>query len=186
VTRKKFSDRKKENSIRMYKFAFFRIFIHAMNRTRRLMILRRLLSVSQVTSQEEMLEMLKKQGIKVTQATLSRDLKVLGAAKKADPAKGYVYVLPDSPVAAEENQDRAFPLSGFLWLKFSGHLGVIRTTPGFAAGIAALIDRANACEILATLAGDDTVLVIPAEGVKENEVRRALVTIMPELQDKIK
>lgn len=161
------------------------MYIYAMKKNQRLLAIKRIIAGSNIATQEELLEKLQKQGYSVTQATLSRDLKTLKVAKKADPEAGYVYVLPGKTVNHEEKETNSFPVSGFLWLKFSNHLGVIKTKPGYAAGIASVIDNANAYEILATVAGDDTVLIIPVEGIKHNDIKRALILIMPELEGKI-
>jgi transcriptional regulator of arginine metabolism len=156
-----------------------------MNKNQRILAVKRIIGNSFAGTQEELLEKLGKQGYQLTQATLSRDLKALKVAKKADPEKGYVYVLPDQPETQEEKTKNTFPLNGFMWLKFSNHMGVIKTKPGYAAGIASMIDNAGSYEILATIAGDDTVLIIPVEGIKQNDIKRALILIMPELEGKI-
>jgi transcriptional regulator of arginine metabolism len=156
-----------------------------MNKNQRILAVKKIIGNSLVGTQEELLEKLSKQGYQLTQATLSRDLKALKVAKKADPEKGYIYVLPDQPEGQEEKSKNAFPLNGFLWLKFSNHLGLIKTKPGYAAGIASMIDNAGSYEILSTIAGDDTVLIIPVEGIKQNDIKRALILIMPELEGKI-
>jgi len=156
-----------------------------MIKNQRILAVKKIIGNTQINTQEELLEKLTKQGFSLTQATLSRDLKALKVAKKADPEKGYIYVLPEQPEARDEKSRNTFPLNGFLWLKFSGQLGVIKTKPGYAAGIASMIDSAGSYEILSTIAGDDTVLIVPVDGIKQNDIKRALILIMPELEGKI-
>jgi transcriptional regulator of arginine metabolism len=156
------------------------------NRTKRLLAIRQIISDSKVSNQEELLKRLLEKGYSYTQATLSRDLKFLGVAKKADKLGGYMYVLPDQGLnIPHEPVHGPYPINGFQSLQFSGNLAVIRTQPGYASGIAILIDNRSPFEIIGTIAGDDTILIIPRDGVVKHEVIKALVLIFPELEGKI-
>lgn len=162
----------------MYKYAMLK------TRTRRLMEIRKLISTGTIGTQEELLQKLEKKGFRYTQATLSRDLKFLKVGRKADSKKGMVYVLPEetgwNDVVPEETTGK----TGFISLEFSHNLGVIKTIPGFASGLAYLIDHHQPYEILATVAGDDTILVIGREGVKKSDIQKALALIIPEIEKK--
>lgn len=130
---------------------------------------------------------LKAKGFDMTQATLSRDLKELQIAKVPHPAKGYVYVFPEGETKSnskEQNQVN-FLADGFRDLRFSGNLAVLRTQPGYASSIAAVIDKSNSWEILGTIAGDDTILIIQKEGISKMDLINALITIMPNLKGKL-
>ncbi|MDR4000962.1 MAG: arginine repressor, partial [Hallella sp.] len=115
---------------------------------------------------------LRKEGFTLTQATLSRDLKQLKVAKAASMNGKYVYVLPNETMYRRSHK----PLSagemlsnpGFLSINFSGNLGVIKTRPGYASSIAYNIDNSNVPEILGTIAGDDTIIIVLREGVDHN------------------
>ncbi len=74
------------------------------NRNERLMEIRRLIGSMNISSQEELLKLLEKQGYEMTQATLSRDLKYLKVAKMPDDNAGYVYILPDKEQVVEETE----------------------------------------------------------------------------------
>jgi transcriptional regulator of arginine metabolism len=74
---------------------------------------------------------------------------------------------------------------GFRDLRFSGNLAVLRTQPGYASSFAAVIDKANSWEILGTIAGDDTILIIMKEGISKIDLINVLVTIMPNLEGRI-
>jgi transcriptional regulator of arginine metabolism len=74
---------------------------------------------------------------------------------------------------------------GFRNLQFSGNLAVLSTRPGYASSIASLIDRSSPFEIVGTIAGDDTILIIPHDNVSEQDVINALVLIIPELKNKL-
>lgn len=158
------------------------------NKTNRHQAIREIISNNRIGSQEELLELLHKRGYDLTQATLSRDLKVMHVAKIADGSEGYVYVMPDSIANAmpQRNPERINYLGdGYRGISFSGNLCIIRTLPGYASSIAAVIDNASPREIIGTIAGDDTILVILKEGINRNELIEALKKIMPYLKDKI-
>jgi transcriptional regulator of arginine metabolism len=78
-----------------------------------------------------------------------------------------------------------FLSDGFKDIQFSGNLAILRTMPGYASSIAAVIDRANPWEILGTVAGDDTILIIQREGISKADVINVLIQIMPNLKDKL-
>lgn len=151
------------------------------------MEIRKIILNGNVHSQEELLIALKQNGFVLTQATLSRDLKILQVAKAPHPAKGYLYVIPDAE-KAENSVDLNrvnYLADGFKDLHFSGNLAVLRTRPGYASSIAAVIDNANSWEILGTIAGDDTILIIQKEGISKLDLINALISIMPNLKGKL-
>ncbi|HEY2224985.1 arginine repressor [Actinomycetospora sp.] len=128
-----------------------------------------LISTLEVHSQTELAGMLAREGVEVTQATLSRDLDELGAVKLrgADGGAGR-YVVPDdgSPVrGVTGGTDRLARLLAELLVSadHSGNLAVLRTPPGGAHYLASALDRASLAEVVGTIAGDDTVLVVARE-----------------------
>jgi transcriptional regulator of arginine metabolism len=156
------------------------------NRTERLLTIRNIISTKKVSSQEELLSLLEDKGLTYTQATLSRDLKFLKVNKISDNEKGYIYELPDQHNSPGHELAESYAAQGFVSINFANKLGVIRTLPGYAPSIASLIDQAGPFEILGTLAGDDTILLIPHENVSEQDIINTLVLIIPELKNKIK
>ncbi|MDT4924352.1 MAG: transcriptional regulator of arginine metabolism [Pseudonocardiales bacterium] len=122
-----------------------------------------------VRSQAELAALLDAAGVHVTQATLSRDLDELGAVKLRTPDGGLpVYVVPEdgSPLTARSADDalphRLARLVGELLTSVdaSANLVVLRTPPGAAHYLASAIDRASLGDVLGTIAGDDTILVV--------------------------
>jgi transcriptional regulator of arginine metabolism len=156
------------------------------NRVERQLEIRKIILKGNVHSQDELLKQLKQQGFNLTQATLSRDLKVLQVAKVPHPANGYVYTIPgeEREVQTSEQIRVNYLADGFRDLRFSGNLAVLRTLPGYANSFAAVIDRADSWEILGTVAGDDTILIIQREGISKADLINALINIMPNLKDK--
>jgi transcriptional regulator of arginine metabolism len=126
----------------------------------------------QVSSQEELAELLKRNGERVTQATLSRDLEELGAIKVRENGR-VVYRLPEEPPSGDEWLRRM--LQEFaLEVSSSGNLVVVKTPPGGASAVARALDNAGAKDVIGTVAGDDTILVICREGVKGQTVAKRL------------
>ncbi|HEX3782326.1 MAG TPA: arginine repressor [Pseudonocardiaceae bacterium] len=130
-----------------------------------------LVSSVPVRSQTDLAKMLAAEGVDVTQATLSRDLDELGAVKLRGADGGApLYVIPDagSPIRGiQGGTSRLAKLLAELLVSADGsaNLMVLRTPPGAAQFLASAIDRAALHEVVGTIAGDDTVMVIAREPV---------------------
>ncbi len=152
----------------------------------RLEALRMIISSQELGSQEELLEALKKEGFQLTQATLSRDLKQLKVAKAATMRGNYVYVLPNDTmykrISTPQSIREMMQVPGFQSINFSGNIGVIKTRPGYASSIAYNIDNSHIDEILGTIAGDDTILIVIKQGVMKDEVVRTLSRVVPNMK----
>lgn len=136
----------------------------------RLESIRQIIQKEIIGNQEELLNKLNERGFSVTQATLSRDIKLLNIVKIADSEGNYVYRLPDYSVFIQSSTEKVDHPS----IEFSGGLAVVKTRPGYAMGIASDIDTHAPREILATIAGDDTILIVPREGMSRSEIVKAL------------
>ena len=151
----------------------------------RLETLRMIISSQELGNQEELLIALQKEGFKLTQATLSRDLKQLKVAKAATMNGNDVYVLPNvtmyTRVSTPHQIKEMMQVPGFLSIQFSGNMGVIKTRPGYASSIAYNIDSSDIPQILGTIAGDDTIFIVIKQGVNEEEVVNALSEVVPNL-----
>jgi transcriptional regulator of arginine metabolism len=144
------------------------------------------LAEQQVRSQAELAARLDESGVHVTQATLSRDLDELGAVKLRTPDGGVpVYVLPEdgSPFTARRADDappqRLARLIGELLTSAEGsaNLVVLRTPPGAAHFLASALDRAGLPQVLGTIAGDDTILVVARDPDGGQAVADHLLTL---------
>ena len=152
----------------------------------RLEALRLIISSQQLGSQDELLAALQKEGFKLTQATLSRDLKQLKVAKAASMSGSYIYVLPNETmykrVSTPNSIREMMTVPGFVSINYSGNMGVIKTRPGYASSIAWNIDNSDIPEIIGTIAGDDTIFIVIKEGVRHQEVTRALDDVIPNMR----
>ena len=152
----------------------------------RLEALRLIISSQQLGSQDELLTALQKEGFKLTQATLSRDLKQLKVAKAASMSGNYVYVLPNETmykrVSTTNTIREMLKVPGFMSINFSGNIGIIKTRPGYASSIAWNIDNSDISEILGTIAGDDTIFIVIKEGTKHQEIINTLSEVVPNMK----
>lgn len=144
-----------------------------------------IISSKEVGSQEELLQELNKEGFQLTQATLSRDLKQLKVAKAASMNGNYVYVLPNNTMykrmSEQHSATEMLMHNGFISIEFSANLAVIKTRPGYASSLAYDIDIKEFEEIIGTIAGDDTIMLIIREGYTRTEVKSALSLIIPNI-----
>lgn len=153
----------------------------------RLEVICEIIKISSIGSQDELLKILLGRGFSLTQATLSRDIKQLKIAKAHDGNNNYVYTLQASPVGASSAStaigiQHNLSSLGYVSLDFSGSLAVIKTRPGYAMAIASDIDTKAPHAILATIAGDDTILLIPRDGITRLEIVDALSHFIPNIK----
>ncbi len=137
-------------------------------RAARLHLLTTIITERAIRSQAELVSALARSGIQVTQATLSRDLDVLGAVKVND-GHGSHYAIPQDgtgDIAAKDPARLSRMLSEHMAsAEYSGNLVVLRTQPGAASYLASALDRSGLTSIIGTIAGDDTVVVVTREPV---------------------
>jgi transcriptional regulator of arginine metabolism len=125
-------------------------------RVTRLKTIRKIIKNNRIDSQDTLLCLLQKEGFEVTQATLSRDLKVLKVGKVSDGHNGYLYALTDD--GTREDTEEAIIqdfLAGYLTIETSGNIVVIKTNTGYATVVAGCIDTLGFDEVIGTLAGSD-------------------------------
>lgn len=144
----------------------------ATTRTARQQRIAEILNRDSVRSQSELAALLAADGIEVSQGTLSRDLDELGAVKVRGAGGGLVYAVPGeggdrTPRAGEQAMVEARLVrvceEVLVSARASANLVVLRTPPGAAQYLASAIDHADSPDILGTIAGDDTVLVVTTD-----------------------
>lgn len=158
------------------------------NKNNRLEAIRLIISEQDIKNQDQLLQVLNSRGYSVTQATLSRDLKKMKISKVANTYGDYLYVLPNHALLQKKNAGitvegvaSSQPRYGFVSLNFSGNMAVIRTKPGYASSLAYDVDNHNFPNVLGTIAGDDTLLIVLAEGASRTEIKRLLEPIIVSL-----
>jgi len=129
-------------------------------RLTRLKAVRKLIKNYRIESQEELLGYLQKEGFEVTQATLSRDLKLLKVGKISDGHSGYVYTLSDEDERRESEQIYVQDfLRGYVSIEYNGNIVVVKTFGGHADSVSNALDAFNMDEVLGTIAGDNCIFV---------------------------
>lgn len=135
----------------------------------RQIFLRRLLAEGKSSTQEELADELRKHQFDITQSTISRDLRKIGAIKTIDPTGKTVYKLSNEPAMPPVLGSSSFK-HHLIDIQHNGSMIVIHTTAGSASLIAAHFDRIKIGGILGTIAGDDTIFVAPASSQQIDSV----------------
>jgi transcriptional regulator of arginine metabolism len=154
-------------------------------RLARLKAVRKLIKTYRIESQEALLGHLQKEGYMVTQATLSRDLKLLKVGKISDGRNGYVYSLPSDEERQETERTYIHDfLRGYISIEWSGNMVVIKTYSGHADSVALAVDNLGLDDVLGTVAGkDNTVFVCLREGITGEDFLVCMKESIPELED---
>lgn len=155
------------------------------NKRARLQVIMELIRKNCIGSQEELSKMLADKGHSVTQATLSRDLKLLKITKVATDMGGYMYIIPDSNkiqdkmLSTGQTSLKDTTMQSFVSIQFSGHTAVIKTRNGYAGGLAYDLDMSQPPEILGTIAGADTVFAVLREDVTREQALQLFSKYLP-------
>jgi transcriptional regulator of arginine metabolism len=135
-----------------------------------------LLADQAVTSQAQLVDLLTAEGVAATQATVSRDLEDLGAIKVRVGGGETVYAIPELPSEQRLPVDHLHRVVGdwVVEVARAGNLVVLRTPPGTAHVVASALDRSGLPGVVGTVAGDDTILVVVADGTDSAEMAARL------------
>ncbi len=146
-------------------------------------VIREVIKDNRVANQEELSVLLSQRGMNVAQATLSRDIRELRITKIHD-GNGYFYSLPQPGMLRGVLRDSSMSSDSIDSLEFSGSMAVIKTRPGHSGMIASIIDEGRLPEVMGTLAGDDTILLVLREGFTHDEVADSLSGIFKGIDGK--
>ena len=136
-------------------------------KTQRQHLVAKLLAQHAVSSQEQLVHLLAEEHVAATQATVSRDLDDLGAIKVRSGGGETIYAIPELPRDQRAPEDHLGRVLGewVVEVSHSANLVVLRTPPGTANVVGAALDRSGLDDVLGTVAGDDTLLVVATESV---------------------
>jgi transcriptional regulator of arginine metabolism len=149
------------------------------NKKNRILLLRQIIENEEIRSQRDILSRLSNEGIKITQASLSRYLKEMNAVRVSDGAGGYYYKLPASSVKND------MMTSQVNSVEFAGEsIAVVKTGAGYANAVSVQIDAKQFPVIAGTVSGDDTILIIIRDGYSRADVKKILIKEFPHLKDK--
>ena len=154
-------------------------------RNSRLKSIKKLIKNNRIESQEILLGLLQKEGYELTQATLSRDMKLLKIGKISDGNNGYIYALPNE----EERQESELTvaqdfLRGYISIECSGNIAVIKTYSGHADVVASALDTLALDEVIGTIAGgDNCVFACLREGYTGDQFIASLKKRIPDVEE---
>lgn len=131
-----------------------------MNKGQRHIKIREIITHNEIETQDELVDCLKSGGYNVTQATVSRDIKELHLVKVPMMDGRYKYSLPADQRFNPLAKLKRSLIEAFVKIDSAGHMIVMKTLPGNANAIGALMDNLDWEEILGTICGDDTILII--------------------------
>jgi transcriptional regulator of arginine metabolism len=153
-------------------------------RQNRLKVIKNIIKNNRIESQDELQAKLLEQGFEVTQATLSRDLKLLKVAKVSDGKVGYMYAVSDEETTSESEQIYVQDfLRGYVSIGYSKNIVVIKTFSGHANTVCNAIDNLNFEEILGTVAGDNCMFACLKEDVSAKEFIEILKRRIPGIDE---
>ena len=154
-------------------------------RARRALIIE-LVRTRHVATQGDLRDLLRAKGHDVTQATLSRDLAKLGARRVSLPSGGTAYEIDNFPARTGEDPSHFVAMAQLvLAIREGATIVVIHTRPGAAPAVAALLDQARLDSIIGSIAGDDTIFVVPERRITAAVLARTLRRLLlPEAQSR--
>lgn len=131
-----------------------------MSKMRRHMKIREIITDHDIETQDELVKNLKESGFNITQATVSRDIKELHLVKTPSTSGKYKYSLPTQQRFNPSEKLKRLIIEAFVSIDHADHFVVLKTLPGNAHAIGVLIDDLDWHEIMGTICGDDTCLII--------------------------
>jgi transcriptional regulator of arginine metabolism len=149
-----------------------------MNKGQRHIKIREIITSNEIETQDELVDMLKQDGYKVTQATVSRDIKELHLVKVPTNNGSYKYSLPADQRFNPLSKLKRSLMDAFVKIDSASHMIVLKTMPGNAQAIGALMDNLDWDEIMGTICGDDTILIICRTSEDTDGVKSRLLELL--------
>jgi len=147
-------------------------------KAKRRLKIREIIAEKDIETQEELAEALRQAGFSVTQATISRDIKDMGLVKIPTADGRYKYALPGERRGSALQKLRRALEDSFVKLDYTDHFLVLKTLPGNAHSVAALIDLLDWPEVMGTIGGDDTILIICRDRQKTEKVAEYILELL--------
>lgn len=149
-----------------------------MSKIQRHLKIRELIAKHEIETQDELVDLLKRSGFNVTQATVSRDIKELHLVKVPSREGGYKYSLPSDQKHNPLEKLQKLLVEAFIKINSAGHLVILKTIPGNANAVGNLIDQLDWDEILGTVCGDDTCLIIADTPENAEEIKNKFINML--------
>jgi transcriptional regulator of arginine metabolism len=156
-----------------------------MDKEKRLKTIKEIISGEEISSQAELLQKLEEKGIKCTQATLSRNLRQLKVSRVPGSSGRLIYILKAREDTENIDQDFTDVVHAVTDMVWAQNMMLVKTLPGYAAAVASHIDRSSRIEIAGTIAGDDTILLVPGDNYSRKTISKILKQLLPAVQQDI-
>ncbi|OFX12406.1 MAG: hypothetical protein A2V59_03615 [Armatimonadetes bacterium RBG_19FT_COMBO_69_19] len=145
----------------------------------RIRMISRIIGEERIGTQDDLVRALRRRGVGVTQATVSRDIRRLGLVKVRGPG-GARYALPPEPAQAPDPRRIRAVMDEFAReVMVALDLVLVKTVPGGAAPVAQAIDDTGWPDVAGTLAGEDTIIVVPRNRAAARAVSQRLRGLLP-------
>jgi len=143
-------------------------------------MIRHLVKTRSISTQAELRRLLLQEGITVTQATLSRDIKLLGIVKRFDEHGGQRYFLPEEQGVSNISYSKLTRIlrDSMVNMQTAQHLVVLRTLPGHAHAVSSHFDGLGWSDLVATIAGDDTLLLIAKDAAVAHILEQRILALL--------
>lgn len=161
----------------MYKYSFIEVLDMAKKSVRHIKI-REIISNEKIETQDELVKRLNEYELNVTQATVSRDIKELQLIKVPTPAGQYVYSLPNDRKYHPLEKLGRYLMDSFVNIDGTDNLLVLKTLPGNAQSIGAILDQIDWEEVLGTICGDDTCLIICRDDAASEKIKTRIFNLL--------
>lgn len=157
-----------------------------MQKLTRLLTIEKIISEGNISSQDELLKELKGVGISCTQATLSRNLRQLRIIRIPSDKGGYKYSLSENSKQSAGTVSNLNVISVIKSIIDARGVILLKTIPGHASSTAFIIDNAGRYEIAGTIAGDDTLLIVPRDNISQSHIHSCLEMIFPGFHERVR
>ncbi|MGG0642918.1 transcriptional regulator ArgR [Sporosarcina gallistercoris] len=149
-----------------------------MNKGQRHLRIREIITTQAIETQDQLVDTLKNAGVDVTQATVSRDIKELHLFKTPLPDGRYKYSLPANPQFNIEDKLHRMLTDAFVSIDGASHFLILKTLPGNAHAVGSLIDHLEWKEMLGTICGDDTCMIICRDEAGAGSIKDRLLAML--------
>src|SRR5690625_1021985 len=149
-----------------------------MSKIQRHIKIRELITENEIETQDDLVDRLKNMGYNVTQATISRDIKELRLVKVPATNETYKYSLPADQKFNPLNKLKRLIMDAFVKIDHASHFIVLKTLPGNAQAVGALIDQLDWEEIMGSICGDDTCLIICRSEEQTEEIKERFLKML--------
>lgn len=149
-----------------------------MNKGQRHLRIREIISNHEIETQDQLVDSLKEAGVDITQATVSRDIKELHLIKVPLPDGRYKYSLPPVHRFNTEDKLKRMLADAFISIDSASHFIILKTLPGNAHAVGSLVDNLGWDEMLGTICGDDTCMIICRDETLTKNVQNRLLGML--------